>query len=236
MSFLLIKVGKSPLNDVCIDDKRVSDFHLELFRDVEGNIYLTDLKSEHGTYVNDKRMDDAIQLAIRDEVKVANAFALNWQAIIQKADENSFTIGSDKDNKIHLDEADPFHLQIFKDFKGNIFANDLNSAHGTFINGHKIQEVAVLKAGDRLKIGKNQYDWEQLFVNQTLPLIEPKETPKPQIEPTKSQSTTTKEQTEKPKIEPFETPTQKPKNTRWKKIIIILVIDIILLAWLMAIL
>lgn len=243
MSFLLIKVGRDHSNDVQIEDERVNSQHLEIFRDVEGNIYLTDLGSENGTFVNDERITDAVQLTENDEVKIANAFAFDWKGLIEKADGNSFSIGSDATNRIRVmeDGVDAFHLQLFKDFKGNIFANDLKSVNGTFINGHKIQGVALLKKDDRLKLGKHQYDWEQLFLTGRFTKVDVKEMPQPVLK--KPQ----------PTLAPVETPPTSPSTKEasiatstsgngkkdwsgWIKLAVIIAIDIALLLWLNSIL
>lgn len=147
MSFLLIKVGRDNTNDIQVDDERVSEKHLELFRDVEMNVYLTDLNSKHGTYVNQTKIDDAVLLQKGDEVKLANSLNLDWEGIIQKASESSFTVGSNIANRIQLEGSsiDDFHLILYKDLKGITFVNDLKSVNGTFINGHRIQGIALLQ-------------------------------------------------------------------------------------------
>lgn len=251
MSFLLIKVGREELNDIIITDERVSAQHLEIFVDVEGNVYLTDLNSELGTFVNGQRISDAVELQSGDEVRISNAFALNWEQLIAQAKRNSFAIGSEVGNDLVLTEedVDPRHVQIFKDFKGNIFVNDLKSINGTFINGHRIQGVALIQNDDRLKLGKQHYQWQELFVSGRFPMIdvEPIEAPKvtqpifsPEIEEKTSEVKVEKtivvepEKDEKPKNK-IEEPI-KPVKNKWLKVALILVIDALLILWLTGIL
>lgn len=253
MSFLLVKIGRSTANDIQINDERVGDKHIEIFRDVEGNVYLTDLQTENGTFVNDVAIDEAVQLQEKDTVKIANAFLFDWKSVLSKADENSFSVGTDASNKIRLNDSgiDPFHVQLYKDFKGNVFAHDLKSSHGTFINGHKIQGVALIKKGDRLKLGTTHYNWEDLFLFGRLTKVnveqkkeakieEPvKEVTLPKLEVTENQKTSPKENNSRSTtLSDNTTPEkeEKPKMERWKKIAIIVVIDIILLVWLSSIL
>lgn len=248
MSFLLIKVGRSDINDIQINDERVDEKHLEIFRDVEGNVYLTDLNSKQGTFVNDNRISESVQLQNGDNIKIANAFMFDWKAVLAKADENSFSIGTDVKNKIRLAETDldPLHIQLYKDFKGNIFVHDLKSINGTFINGHRIQGVALIKKGDRLKLGKTHYNWEDLFVTGRLMKVEEKANSQAQpievvSEPiaSRTENTQTEEvpqstsqRAEKVERQETEQVEAKPSMSKWMKIGIVIIIDVILLLWL----
>lgn len=246
MSFLLIKVGRDQSNDILIDDERVSAQHLEIFVDVEGNVYLTDLNSLHGTFINDQRIEGAVELNENDEVKISNAFALNWKDLIIQAKKNSFSIGSAPENRIILNDTsvDAFHLQLFKDFKGNVFANDLKSVNGTFINGHRIQGVALLKSGDRLRLGKNTYDWDKIFITGIFSKQEEEEK-SAVAEPVKEQPISLKQevevkqekQPEKDNRPSIEKSSKKPlsKKKKWFAVLLILIIDALLIAWLSSI-
>jgi pSer/pThr/pTyr-binding forkhead associated (FHA) protein len=252
MSFLLVKVGRSTVNDIQINDERINEKHLEIFRDVEGNVYLTDLNSEQGTFVNDVKITEAVQLFDNDTVKIANIFLFDWKGVLAKADSTSFSIGTAPSNKIRLTDSqiDPFHVQLYKDFKGNVFVNDLKSLYGTFINGHKIQGVALIQKGDRLKLGSNQYNWEDLFLigrltkiqdeKPTTSSVEKIEVPKvssPEKPRTQSSSTPKNDFQHSNEIkrnaqpDDFETQ-ESAKMNKWVKVGIIIAIDIVLLIWL----
>jgi len=40
---LLLKIGKALDNNVILNIPFISDYHLELFQDIEGNVFMTDL-------------------------------------------------------------------------------------------------------------------------------------------------------------------------------------------------
>lgn len=246
MGFVLIKVGRSTANDFQLDREEVSNEHLEVFADVEGNVYLTDLKTETGTFVNGEKITDTVQLNSGDEVRIANTIKFNWENAVKKAMANSFSVGSDARNDIAIESEtiDSFHIQIYKDFKDNVYVKDLETIHGTYVNGHRVQTAIVLKETDRLKLGKDEYDWRQLFIDRTFPLIVRKV-----IEPTvKEEDVKIPELPKKEEVKLIlekkvqivpETP-QKPtpknqKNTKtkpWKILIIILLINALLALWL----
>lgn len=81
---LLLKVGKALDNDVVLNIPFISDYHLELFKDVEGNVFMTDLNSSNGTFVNGKRLIGFIMLRPKDEVFLGSGFRLQWEQMLEK--------------------------------------------------------------------------------------------------------------------------------------------------------
>jgi len=79
MAIQLIKIGRSEKNDIVIEDSSVSRFHLELFRDEEGNVFITDLGSTNGTTVNGSRLTEPLILMANDIVKAGTAPPIPWQ-------------------------------------------------------------------------------------------------------------------------------------------------------------
>ena len=79
---LLLKVGRALDNDVVLNIPFVSDYHLELFQDVEGNVFMTDLKSSNGTFVNGKRLVGFVMLRAKDEVFLGSGFKFQWEQIL----------------------------------------------------------------------------------------------------------------------------------------------------------
>ena len=64
-------------------------------------------------------------------------------------------LGRDPANNILLDKdtsASQFHARLDLD-KGRIFVTDLGSANGTWVNGKRISAPALLKHGDRIRVG-----------------------------------------------------------------------------------
>ena len=81
---------------------------------------------------------------------------------------SSFLIGRSEDLQIQvLDEyVSRRHLEIRFDSRRNCYsAIDLNSKHGVFINGRKIEAETLLADEDRIRIG----DTTILFIEQDFP-------------------------------------------------------------------
>jgi len=83
MGSLLFKIGKSAENDIVINNSFISDTHLELYIDESKTVFLTDLKSENGTFVNGKRLKGYIKLCPEDEVFIGNGYFLDWEKILE---------------------------------------------------------------------------------------------------------------------------------------------------------
>lgn len=165
MSFLLIKAGRSPENDVVFSDPSVSAEHLEIFVDVEGNAFLTDLHSENGTKVNGVRISDSVELKPADTVTLGNGVPFDWEKYISESKRNTITVGRLASNDIVVDfpEISDKHVQLFRDLKGNVFITDLDSENGTFINGERLNGIALLDPNDKVKIARKNFYWIELF-------------------------------------------------------------------------
>ena len=85
MGNLKLKIGKAKNNDLVINNPFISDYHLELFVDANNSIFITDLKSENGTFVNGKRLIGFIEVKDGDEVFIGNGYFLDWTKIIKDA-------------------------------------------------------------------------------------------------------------------------------------------------------
>lgn len=72
LKYLVIKeltVGRSDTCDIKIEDKKISRIHAK-FNIVDDELFITDLDSSNGTFVNGKRIQEATKLQNNDSVKV----------------------------------------------------------------------------------------------------------------------------------------------------------------------
>lgn len=63
-------IGRDPSCDVIINDRQVSRYHTRLERRADG-IWIEDLGSKNGTYVNGHRLEDPVRLRENDMVQIA---------------------------------------------------------------------------------------------------------------------------------------------------------------------
>lgn len=165
MGYLLIKVGRSAENDVVITDRSVSLHHLEIFVDVEGNVFLTDMGSELGTRVNGRLIDDSVELKPSDIVTIGEDLAFDWKKYVDKEQKSTITVGRAHTNDVVIDApyVSEKHLQLFRDASGNVFITDLDSASGTFINGTRLSGIALLDPRDNVRVGSEVFRWRLLY-------------------------------------------------------------------------
>ena len=99
-----IKIGKAPTNDIVINDKTVSREHLVVFIDDDKNVFITDLGSTNGTYVNGVRIEESVKLETLDVLRVGNSL-VEWP---------QFLVSSDNLDKVYETLKDPAPIYIEK--------------------------------------------------------------------------------------------------------------------------
>jgi pSer/pThr/pTyr-binding forkhead associated (FHA) protein len=67
------------------NDPTVSRVHLAVFIDDEKNIFVTDLKSTNGTYVNGVKIEESVKLKTLDVLKIGNTL-VNWPKFLKDDD------------------------------------------------------------------------------------------------------------------------------------------------------
>jgi hypothetical protein len=101
---LYLKVGSDSSNDLVIE--HIDPFHLELFRDADGHVFISDLNTISGTRINSKKLDDYIELHENDRVHLAEDIFFDWQKILHeydKSDEKSNQKANrEKDQKVKV--------------------------------------------------------------------------------------------------------------------------------------
>ena len=73
---MIIRIGKAEDNDYVADDAFVSRYHANLERDENGNLFIEDLNSTNGTFVNGNRVMKK-KISSTDQVKLGNQYILN---------------------------------------------------------------------------------------------------------------------------------------------------------------
>ena len=82
MKKLHLKIGTFLNNELVIDEAGIDPHHLELFCDEYGNVFITDLKSTNGTFVNDKALDGFKLLVAGDKVRLGKTYFFDWENLI----------------------------------------------------------------------------------------------------------------------------------------------------------
>ena len=82
MNKLHLKIGTFSHNELVVDEAGIDPHHLELFCDEYGNVFITDLKSTNGTFVNDKSLDGFKLLVAGDKVRLGKTYFFDWENLI----------------------------------------------------------------------------------------------------------------------------------------------------------
>ncbi|MDV7402527.1 FHA domain-containing protein, partial [Arthrospira platensis SPKY1] len=76
-----ISFGRSRLNDLRIEDPQVSLFHGKLVFMDDGSLWIHDLDSTNGTWVNDQKIPGKSRLMPQDRVRLGTT-RFDWQAAV----------------------------------------------------------------------------------------------------------------------------------------------------------
>jgi len=80
----VIKIGRAEDNHIVCAHQTVNKYHAELFVDADGNVFLTDLSSMNGSFVNGKRAYEPVLLKEGDVLKIAENIIIDWQRVLPK--------------------------------------------------------------------------------------------------------------------------------------------------------
>ncbi|MFM7473664.1 MAG: FHA domain-containing protein [Crocinitomicaceae bacterium] len=80
----VIKIGRAEDNHIVCAHQTVNKYHAELFVDADGNVFLTDLSSMNGSFVNGKRAYEPVLLKEGDVLKIAGNITIDWQRVLPK--------------------------------------------------------------------------------------------------------------------------------------------------------
>jgi pSer/pThr/pTyr-binding forkhead associated (FHA) protein len=176
-----ITIGRSKVNQIVIPDMSVSSEHAKITIMDNGEVYIKDLNSTNGTYVNGQKIYQPTRITATDNVEVSKV-KLDWLKFLNAelkgnaggktqltpgggSSSNQRTIGRTAENNIVLSYSNVSHnhARLVKDANGQITIIDNNSTNGTYVNGQRITS-AVLHHGDSVMIA-NQYplQWETAF-------------------------------------------------------------------------
>ncbi|HIE26214.1 TPA: FHA domain-containing protein [Candidatus Poribacteria bacterium] len=161
------------------EDSKVSRNHAQLTV-YNGDIYITDLDSSNGTYVDGQLIEERAQLVIGSQVRLGDSlivvsdvqclhrdvppeFIIRFKELTDNDMGKEYavtireiTIGRGFDAQIRLldstEKLSRIHAKLDV-YKGDIYIIDLNSSNGTYVDGKKITGSHKLSIGAKVKLG-----------------------------------------------------------------------------------
>jgi pSer/pThr/pTyr-binding forkhead associated (FHA) protein len=82
MNKIHLRIGGAKDNQLVIESVDIAPYHLELFCDTSGNVFITDLNSEQGTFVNKRRLNGFQLLKKGDHVRFGQNYNFPWEDFI----------------------------------------------------------------------------------------------------------------------------------------------------------
>lgn len=93
MKHTSLKIGRAQDNDIVLSHDSISRHHLEVFIDEQGLVFVTDLNSSNGTYVNGNRIKGSALLNKGDILKLGADKPLQWHRWIEHIKDESVSGG-----------------------------------------------------------------------------------------------------------------------------------------------
>ncbi|MEY4659792.1 MAG: FHA domain-containing protein [Crocinitomicaceae bacterium] len=87
MNKIHLKIGSASDNQIVMKSVDVAPHHLEFFCDTDGNVFITDLGSEQGTYINNRRLDGFQLLKKGDRVRLGQNLDFLWEQLLPKLEQ-----------------------------------------------------------------------------------------------------------------------------------------------------
>jgi hypothetical protein len=84
MDKIHIRIGSAIDNQLVIENSGIDPYHLELFSDPNGNVFITDLNTKNGTYVNGRLLDGFTMLTFGDKVVLGQHHLFRWESYMQE--------------------------------------------------------------------------------------------------------------------------------------------------------
>jgi pSer/pThr/pTyr-binding forkhead associated (FHA) protein len=84
MDKIQLRIGSSPDNDMVIESEGVDENHLELFCDSDGNVFITDLNTRNGTFINGEELNGYALLSQGDKVVLGRHYVFRWESFVRK--------------------------------------------------------------------------------------------------------------------------------------------------------
>ena len=78
MEAKIFLIGRDEENDIMVPHITVSRFHAQIFRNENGECFLSDLSTPYGTFVNGEKITSDIKLKFHDRVFLGDDQSLNW--------------------------------------------------------------------------------------------------------------------------------------------------------------
>ena len=117
---MIVRIGKAEDNDYVVDEAYVSRYHARLGRDENGNLFIEDLKSTNGTFVNGNRIMKK-KITSSDTVMLGSHYILNVREVIKfdndYSEEFEFlkTVYDDYiKEKIRIQSSNQFKTRLFQ--------------------------------------------------------------------------------------------------------------------------
>ncbi len=171
---LKIIIGNDPAKaHVVVKDPYVSKQHLAVIKDEADRIYVRDLHSRNGVFVNGKKLKPGQKVVVKPGDKVdlipgghismhirpASSREESTTVLLDGDLKEKYCIGRNPDCDFHIpdDYVSSKHAFLFPKGNGRYLLIDNKSLNGTYVNGKLISKPVLINDGDLIGIGQHLF-------------------------------------------------------------------------------
>ncbi len=116
MDKIHLRIGSFLDNDMVIESEGVDGNHLELFCDSDGNVFITDLNTKNGTFINGEELNGYALLNQGDKVVLGRHYVFRWESFVRNKTENDYLSNN-------MEKSKENQRKYGDEFVGNIKSN-----------------------------------------------------------------------------------------------------------------
>ena len=179
-------IGRRPshTNGIKINEPNLSSNHAQVMMNENGEVYLVDLWSTNGTFLNQRRIEPNVPYPISAKDEISFVLGSNIRLVFNPDDfsssstkvkttsdsfkdtdimgkfaqKNVLTIGRNESCDVvlrhHTNTISKVHASIERKANGKFYLKDLGSLNGTYLNGSRITHEVLVNESDFILIGR----------------------------------------------------------------------------------
>lgn len=164
----VLNIGRDPgLGGLVLSDSAVSRQHARITVNADGKVYIEDMGSSYGTFVNNTEVNGPVEISPQDQISLGNTRivlvsapqAAEFSTQVESAQSVVvISIGRDSNNDLVVSDPNVSrkHARL-EQHRDACYLTDLNSTQGTYLNGVPVQGTVLIRPESWIQVSGYSY-------------------------------------------------------------------------------